>query len=106
MADAPNIAVVGMSFREGPNAVRVCDVSQSGAAIETTLKLGVGDGGALCFYQLDGQPTVHVVVRNVVPGLNRIGLAFVAPAVSCGLYVLVALIWLVPDRRFERAKEL
>jgi MinD-like ATPase involved in chromosome partitioning or flagellar assembly len=62
---------------EGPNAVRVCDVSQSGAAIETTLKLGVGDSGALCFYQLDGQPTVHVVVRNVVPGMNRIGLAFV-----------------------------
>ncbi len=63
---------------EGPNAVRVCDVSESGAAIETTLKLGVGDGGALCFYQLDGQPTAHVVVRNVVPGMNRIGLAFVA----------------------------
>jgi MinD-like ATPase involved in chromosome partitioning or flagellar assembly len=62
---------------EGPNAVRVCDVSQSGAAIETTLKLGVGDGGALCFYQLDGQPSVEVVVRNVVPGMNRIGLAFV-----------------------------
>jgi hypothetical protein len=62
---------------EGPNAVRVCDVSQSGAAIETTLKLGVGDSGALCFYQLDGQPTVHVVVRNVVPGMNRIGLAFI-----------------------------
>jgi uncharacterized membrane protein len=33
--------------------------------------------------------------------LLAIGLAFVAPAVSCGMYVLVALIWLVPDRRFE-----
>jgi MinD-like ATPase involved in chromosome partitioning or flagellar assembly len=62
---------------EGPNAVRVCDVSQSGAAIETTLKLGVGDGGVLCFYQLEGQPTVEVAVRNVVPGMNRLGLAFV-----------------------------
>lgn len=30
-----------------------------------------------------------------------IGLANIAPAVSCGLYVLVAAIWLVPDRRFE-----
>jgi MinD-like ATPase involved in chromosome partitioning or flagellar assembly len=65
---------------EGPNAVRVCDVSQSGAAIETTLKLGVGDSAALCFYQLDGQPTVDVVVRNVVPGMHRIGLAFVGAA--------------------------
>ncbi|HVY37609.1 MAG TPA: P-loop NTPase [Polyangia bacterium] len=62
---------------EGPNAVRVRDVSESGVAVETTLKLGVGDRGALCFYQLPGQPTVEVVVRNVVPGLNRLGLAFV-----------------------------
>ncbi len=61
---------------EGPNAVRVRDLSESGAAIETTLKLGVGDRGALCFYQLPGQPSVEVVVRNVVPGLNRLGLAF------------------------------
>ena len=32
-----------------------------------------------------------------------IAAAFVAPAVSMGLYVTVALIWLVPDRRIERA---
>ncbi len=62
---------------DGPNAVRVRDVSESGAAVETTLKLGVGDRGALCLYQLLGQPSVEVVVRNVVPGLNRLGLAFV-----------------------------
>ena len=31
-----------------------------------------------------------------------IGVAFVLPALSVGLYVLVALIWLVPDRRIER----
>jgi uncharacterized membrane protein len=30
-----------------------------------------------------------------------IGLAFLYPPASCGLYVAVALIWLVPDRRFE-----
>jgi MinD-like ATPase involved in chromosome partitioning or flagellar assembly len=62
---------------EGPNAVRVRDVSESGVAVETTLKLGVGDRGVLCFYQLPGQPSLEVVVRNVVPGLNRLGLAFV-----------------------------
>jgi uncharacterized membrane protein len=28
-------------------------------------------------------------------------LAFVEPRVSCGLYVVVAVIWLVPDRRIE-----
>jgi uncharacterized membrane protein len=31
-----------------------------------------------------------------------IGLAFVAPWVAFGLYMLVALIWLIPDRRIER----
>jgi uncharacterized membrane protein len=30
-----------------------------------------------------------------------IALAFFFPVVSCGLYVLVALMWLVPDRRIE-----
>jgi uncharacterized membrane protein len=32
-----------------------------------------------------------------------IGAAFVAPVIAAALYVTVALIWLVPDRRIERA---
>ncbi|HVW94016.1 MAG TPA: TMEM175 family protein [Devosia sp.] len=38
------------------------------------------------------------------PALYLLGivLAFFLPAVSEGLYVLVALIWLIPDRRIER----
>ncbi len=31
-----------------------------------------------------------------------IPLAFLEPLVACGIYVLVAAIWLAPDRRFER----
>jgi len=31
-----------------------------------------------------------------------IGMAFVSPGVAYGLYLLVALMWLVPDRRIER----
>jgi uncharacterized membrane protein len=31
-----------------------------------------------------------------------LGLAFVAPLAACAIYVLVAIIWLVPDRRIER----
>ena len=31
-----------------------------------------------------------------------VGLAFVSPWISVVLYVVVALIWLVPDRRIER----
>jgi uncharacterized membrane protein len=32
-----------------------------------------------------------------------IPLAFYDPWISCGIYILVALMWLVPDRRIERA---
>lgn len=39
-------------------------------------------------------PVIYVVA---------IGLSFVSPTASCVLYVLVALMWLIPDRRIERA---
>ena len=35
--------------------------------------------------------------------ITAIGAAFVNPAIAEGMYVLVALMWLVPDRRIERA---
>jgi uncharacterized membrane protein len=35
--------------------------------------------------------------------LAAIGLAFLDPRISIGLYALVALMWLIPDRRVERA---
>jgi uncharacterized membrane protein len=31
-----------------------------------------------------------------------IPLAFISPWIACGLYVLVAMIWLIPDRRIEK----
>jgi uncharacterized membrane protein len=31
-----------------------------------------------------------------------IGLAFVDPRISCALYIALALMWLVPDRRIEK----
>ncbi len=34
---------------------------------------------------------------------SAIGLAFVSPWIACGLYAGVALMWLIPDRRIERA---
>ncbi|HEY6477384.1 MAG TPA: PilZ domain-containing protein [Polyangia bacterium] len=60
-----------------PNAVRVCDVSESGVAIETMLPLGPGDTGVLHFYQLADDLSVEVTVKNVIPSLNRVGLGFV-----------------------------
>jgi uncharacterized membrane protein len=35
--------------------------------------------------------------------LAAIPLAFVSPWIAVGLYVFVALLWLVPDRRIESA---
>ena len=35
--------------------------------------------------------------------LLAIGLAFVSPRLADGLFALVALLWLVPDRRIEKA---
>jgi uncharacterized membrane protein len=35
--------------------------------------------------------------------IAAIPLAFVSVEIACGIYVLVALIWLIPDRRIERA---
>jgi len=35
--------------------------------------------------------------------LCAVPLAFVDARIACGLYVLVAVIWLIPDRRIERA---
>jgi uncharacterized membrane protein len=32
-------------------------------------------------------------------------LAFVSPWISCGIYVLVALMWVIPDRRIAKALE-
>jgi uncharacterized membrane protein len=35
--------------------------------------------------------------------LAGIGLAFINPALACTAYVLLALMWLIPDRRIEKA---
>jgi uncharacterized membrane protein len=42
---------------------------------------------------------------SVVIYLAAIPLAFVSPSISIALYLLVALWWLIPDRRIERALE-
>lgn len=40
---------------------------------------------------------------SIIAYLAAIALAFVNPWIACGLYVAVAALWFVPDRRFERA---
>ena len=39
---------------------------------------------------------------SIVIYVVAIPLAFVNPWIACGLYILVAIIWLIPDRRIER----
>jgi MinD-like ATPase involved in chromosome partitioning or flagellar assembly len=79
-----------LEFDGEPNAVRVCDVSESGTAIETTLVLQVGDRALLHFYQLDDEVAVEVVVKNVVSALNRIGLGFVSRGAAAARIVRAA----------------
>jgi uncharacterized membrane protein len=47
----------------------------------------------------------HDIKGKLSPALYvlAIGAAFVHPAIADGIYVLVALMWLIPDRRIERA---
>jgi uncharacterized membrane protein len=45
----------------------------------------------------DFKGKISIVIYGVA-----IGLAFINPWVSCGLYILVAILWLIPDRRIER----
>jgi uncharacterized membrane protein len=39
---------------------------------------------------------------SIVLYLVAIGLSFVSPELACGVYVLVAVMWLIPDRRIEK----
>jgi MinD-like ATPase involved in chromosome partitioning or flagellar assembly len=57
--------------------VRVLDVSEAGAAVEVFSGLRTGDQAVLCFTQLPGQPALPVLVRNVLPGIRRVGMSFV-----------------------------
>ena len=44
-------------------------------------------------------------IVSVALYLLAVGLAFAAPVAACAIYVLVAVIWLVPDRRIARTLE-
>ncbi len=44
-------------------------------------------------------------IASVVLYAVAVAVALVAPLVSCGIYVLVAVVWLIPDPRIERALE-
>jgi hypothetical protein len=63
-----------VAARETP--VRIFELSQSGASIETLPGLVVGDRGTLVLHQIAGQPTIQVTVMDARRPLGRAGLRF------------------------------
>lgn len=68
--------------------------------MQTVLIREQGGGGAALAQALGGDLKGKLSPLLYLAG---IGLAFVDTRISQGLYVLVALMWLVPDRRVEKA---
>jgi len=66
--------------------------------VRTLVAANGGEGGTLA----TALGTDWKAKSSVIIYLAAIGLAFVAPIVSCVLYVVVAAMWFVPDRRIER----
>jgi uncharacterized membrane protein len=64
-------------------------------------RLRIAHGHESLFARALGRDFKGVV--SLVVYLAAILVAFAQPRVSCALYVAVAILWLVPDRRFERA---
>jgi hypothetical protein len=58
-------------------AVRVADLSLSGAALEVVSMLVPGTQGRLILDQLPGQPNIEVLVKSQRPEIGRAGVAFV-----------------------------
>jgi len=63
----------------GRTAVRVRDVSASGAGVEVALSLPIGDNAVLHLDQIPGRPALPVQIKGVLPTLRRLGLSFVDP---------------------------
>jgi len=57
-------------------AVRIFEISEIGAAVETVASMDEGTGGELRLDQVRGAPTLPVRVQRLHPGLNRAGLSF------------------------------
>ena len=50
----------------------------------------------------DGVIAIIKGIASVVLYIAAIALSFVNPWIAVGIYILVAILWLLPDRRIER----
>jgi MinD-like ATPase involved in chromosome partitioning or flagellar assembly len=57
-------------------AVRIVDISMSGAALEVVSELQLGETATLVFDQLPGRPALPVDVKSLDPSLRRAGVVF------------------------------
>lgn len=86
--------------------VRVLDVSHTGAAIEIFSDVRAGDRGTLRFVQLQGQPELAVIARNVVPSVRRVGISFEDPGeLSSRLVAAASALAAAAARRRDRGDE-
>jgi uncharacterized membrane protein len=92
-------------------------VGEAGITRDTVIAFGAVNlcsalSSALLFYALlranDADSPIAKAARNRVKGpitivgyVLGIGIAFVSPVASVAVYVAVALMWLIPDKRFE-----
>ncbi len=63
-------------------------------------KLIAANGQDSVFATVMGKDTKGIL--SVVIYVVGIAVTWINPAVACGLYVSVGLMWLIPDRRVER----
>jgi MinD-like ATPase involved in chromosome partitioning or flagellar assembly len=91
-----------LQFADRETEVRVLDVSFTGAAIEISSDVKPGDRACLHLDQLQGQPALDVAVKNVLPGLRRLGVAFEEPGeVSSRLVAAASALAAASQRRRE-----
>jgi MinD-like ATPase involved in chromosome partitioning or flagellar assembly len=71
-------------------AVRVVEVSFSGAALEVVSALELDAPAMLRFDQLPGQPTLPAVIKSLIEPIRRAGVAFTGAEEARGLLVAAA----------------
>ena len=57
-------------------AVRVVDISISGAALDVVSELRLGETGTLVFDQLSGRPALPIDIKSLDPSIRRAGVGF------------------------------
>ncbi|MES2305229.1 MAG: TMEM175 family protein [Gemmatimonadota bacterium] len=88
-------------FERGPVALYGVVLFNAGAAYFILLRALIAHHGADSPIALAVGRDRKGIASNVIYAI-AIACAFIDPRISCALYVVVAMIWILPDRRIER----